>query len=67
MPKFRILLKGAESALIAADGWQIKDEMVIFVAEGEAGKTAADPVEQSKRIAAVVKFSELVAIVKVKE
>ena len=67
MPKFRILLKDVGAEVITADGWKIKDDWVTFVAAGAAGKAAADPIEQSKLIAAAVKLSELAAIIKVED
>ena len=71
MPTFRIYLKDGKDHLTKAEGWNIEKRddqlMVIFVAEGEAGKVSADPIEQSKRIAAAVILSELAAIIKVED
>ncbi len=71
MPTFRILLKDGKDSLIKAEGWNIEERndqlMVIFVAAGEEGKMSANPIEQSKRIAAAVIFSELAAIIKVED
>ncbi len=71
MPTFRIYLKDGAGHLTKAEGWKIEKRddqlMVIFVAEGEAGKMSADPTEQSKRIAAAVILSELSAIIKVED
>jgi hypothetical protein len=64
MPDFNVVLKVEGDYVVTADSWYIDGDKVFFVAAGEAGKTDADPVAQSRGMAAVVMLSELAAIIK---